>query len=40
MNFEEFSNDLFINLGVVAGLTLLGILIARTLIFHTEHGRC
>ena len=33
MNFEELNNDLFINLGVIAALTVVGILIARTLIF-------
>tara|TARA_B100000131_G_scaffold318588_1_gene362766 strand:- start:298 stop:1341 length:1044 start_codon:yes stop_codon:yes gene_type:complete len=33
MNFDEFNNDVYINLGIIVGLTLFGIIVARTLVF-------
>jgi len=33
MNFDQFNNEIYINLGVIAGLTFLAIIIARTIIF-------
>ena len=33
MNFDQFNNEIYVNLGVIAGLTVLAIIIARTIIF-------
>jgi len=35
MNFDQFNNEIYVNLGVIAGLTVLAIIIARTIIFKT-----